>query len=163
MKSARTTRPASRAGRLTKSPALLAAVLLSACALAPKLEPPTLSIVDVQVVSAELWMQHLKVRLHVHNPNDRELPVKGLSYTIYVNGEEAAHGVSDKSFIVPALGEAEFDMHVTANMAGTVLGLLARGGGAPDRIDYRVAGKVELSSGFMRSIPFDRRGTFSLR
>ncbi|HYK25850.1 MAG TPA: LEA type 2 family protein, partial [Steroidobacteraceae bacterium] len=131
--------------------------------LAPKFEKPNLSIENIALERGDLFSQRLLVHMRVQNPNDRELPVKGLSYTLYINGEQAAHGVSDKSFIVPALGEAEFDMHVTANMAGTVLGLLARGGGAPDRIDYRVAGKVELSSGFMRSIPFDRRGTFSLR
>jgi len=83
VRSAHPARPASRARRTTKSAArlaatLLAATLLPACALAPKLEAPKLSIVDVQVVSAELWTQHLKVRLHVHNPNDRELLARDL-------------------------------------------------------------------------------------
>jgi hypothetical protein len=43
------------------------------------------------------------------------------------------------------------------------LRLLARGGDARDQINYRVAGKVELSSGFKRSIAFDKSATFTLR
>lgn len=144
--------------------ALGACALLAACSLlVPRFQAPSLSIESIALERSDLITQHLKVHMRVDNPNDRALPVKGLSYTLYVEGEEAAQGVSDASFTVPALGEAEFDMHVTANMAGTLLRLLGRGGDAREGIDYRIAGKVELSSGLMRSISFDRRGTFSLR
>jgi hypothetical protein len=40
--------------------------------------------------------------------------------------------------------------------------LLARGGGGQG-VDYRVTGKVSLSVGLMRSIPFDERGSFKLQ
>ena len=146
---------------MPKSAALLAAALLTACALTPKLDPPKLSIVDVQVVSAEMWTQHLKVRLHVQNPNDRELPVKGLEYTIEIAGEQFASGESAASFVVPPHGEAEFDTHVTTNLAGVAMKLLARGPNAANEgIPYRLAGKVSLSSGLWRSIHFDEHGTF---
>ena len=62
--------------------------------------------------------------MRVQNPNDRSLPVKGLSYVVDVAGKEFAHGDSAASFIVPALGEAEFDMNVTANMAGALFRFL---------------------------------------
>ncbi|MGH8261736.1 MAG: LEA type 2 family protein [Steroidobacteraceae bacterium] len=138
--------------------------LLAGCSLLmPRLETPRLSIVSVTLERSDLLAQHLKVRMQVENPNDRALPVKGLEYTLYVEGEEAAHGVSDASFTVPALGDAQFDMDVTANMAGTLLRLLGRGGDAHGGIDYRIAGKVELSQGLLRSIPFEQHGAFSLR
>ena len=147
--------------RAAQRAAVLAAALLSACTLAPKLEAPKLSIAGVQVVSSELWVQHLKVRMHVHNPNDRELPVKGLEYTLEIAGEQFASGESAASFVVPARGDAEFDTHVTANLAGAVLKLLARG---PDsrgeEVPYRLSGKVSLASGLWRSLPFDAHGTF---
>jgi LEA14-like dessication related protein len=146
---------------MTRPAAVLAATLLPACALAPKLEAPKLSIVGVQIVSAELWVQHLKVRLHVHNPNDRELPVKGLEYTIEIAGEQFASGVSAASFVVPPRGDAEFDTNVTTDLAGAALKLLARGPNAlTEEVPYRLSGKVSLASGLWRSIPFDERGTF---
>ena len=101
---------------------------LSACSLfVPKLEKPTLSVVRVQMLKSDLWHQELKVRMRVQNPNDRVLPVKGLSYELDVDGQEFAHGMSGDSFVVPALGEAEFDMSVSANMASVLIKLLNKG------------------------------------
>ena len=138
--------------------------LLAGCSLlVPKLETPRLSIVDVELLKSDLWEQRLKVRMRVQNPNHRALAVQGLSYTLEVAGEEFARGVSAASFVVPALGEAEFDMNVTASMASTLIQLLGRGPearGAP--VDYRLVGKISLSGGWLRSIPFEQRGTFKL-
>lgn len=142
--------------------AVLAGLVLAGCSLfVPKLQTPQLSIVSVAIERSDLMTQHLKVHVRVDNPNDRALPVKGLSYTLYIAGDEAARGVSDASFTVPALGEAEFDMDVTANIAGTLFRMFAHGG--TDSIDYRIAGRVDLSHGLLRSIPFEQHGTFSLR
>ena len=103
---------------------LLLAVMLAGCSLfVPKLQAPSLAIVNVELLKSDLWEQRLKVRMRVQNPNDRTLPVKGLSYTIDVSGQPFATGVSGASFVVPAKGEAEFDMNVTANMAGTLFKL----------------------------------------
>jgi len=143
---------------------LIVAMTIGGCSLlVPKLERPHLSIVNVQVLKTDLWEQRLKVRMRVQNPNDRTLPIKGLSYTIDVGGEEMARGVSGASFVVPALGEAEFDMNVTANMASTLFKLLGRGGDPlRDKVDYRIKGKVSLSEGILRSIPFEETGSFAL-
>jgi LEA14-like dessication related protein len=143
---------------------VLAAAALTGCSLLrPQFKTPRLAIVNVAIERSDFVTQHLRVRMRVDNPNDRALPVKGLEYSLYIEGDEAAHGISDAAFTVPALGEAEFDMSVTANMAGTLLHLLGRGAEARDHIDYRIAGKVELSRGLLRSIPFEQSGAFSLR
>jgi LEA14-like dessication related protein len=141
---------------------LLLALALSACSLlVPKLQTPSLSIIEVQVLRANFMEQQLRVRMHVQNPNDRSLPVQGLSYTVYLGGQQFATGVSDASFIVPALGSADFNMDVTANAAGALFTILneRRGQG----VDYRMKGRVELSHGWLRSIPFEESGTFTLR
>ena len=123
-------------------------------------QAPTLTVVNIQMGHSDLWQQHLLVRMSVHNPNDRELPVQGLNYTLDVNGEECAHGESGASFVVPARGDAEFDMNVTANAAAALLRMFVRGNAAP--IEYRIRGKVELSSGLLRSVPFDQHGELQL-
>jgi LEA14-like dessication related protein len=143
----------------------LAVLLLPGCALfLPKFETPKLSIVNVEIVKTDFWEQRLKVRMRVQNPNDRTLPVKGLTYDMTVDGQEFASGMSGASFIVPALGEAEFDTTVTANMAGTVLKLLTRGPDALNQpVEYKLTGKVSLSHGWLRSIPFQEHGSFKLQ
>lgn len=141
---------------------LLVAIVLCGCSLlVPKLQTPQLSIVDVEVLRANLLEQQLRVRMRVENPNDRSLPVQGLSYTVYLGGQQFATGVSDASFVVPALGTAEFNMDVTANAAGALFTLLNQ---PHDRdIAYRMKGRVELTHGWLRSIPFEESGTFTLR
>lgn len=140
----------------------LAVLAVAGCSLfVPKLEAPHLSVVAVELQKGALWEQKLKVRMHVDNPNDRELPIKGITYTLDVNGQEFAHGESAAAFIVPALGEAEFDMNMTANMAGTIISLLSHGADA--NVEYHLAGRISLSKGLLRSVPFDQHGTFKLQ
>ena len=61
---------------------------------------------------------------------------------------------------MPALGEAEFDVQVTANMACMLAKLLSRR--KSEALDYRLVGEVALSSGFLRRIPFDEHGSVKL-
>jgi len=143
---------------------LVGAWALAGCSVfAPRLQSPHLSIANVELLSSTLWEQRLRVHILVENPNDRVLPVSALTYSIQVAGQELAHGAANESFVVPALGSSEFATDVTANMAGALIAILARGHGAHEPIDYRIVGEVRLADGFVRSIPFDHQGTFKLQ
>jgi LEA14-like dessication related protein len=143
---------------------LLAALLLGAvgCASTFKLEAPKLSVVSLKVQSADIFSQRLLVRMRVLNPNARELPIKGIKYRIELSDTQLAEGLADTPFVVPAMGETEFDVQVTANLAGALLKYLGRRDSA-DTIEYRLVGEVALSSGFLRHIPFDERGSVKLK
>lgn len=139
-------------------PFLALAALLAACATTPKLDPPQVSIVGLKVVSAEVWMQHLQVRLRLHNPNDRDLPVTALEYTVEIAGQNIASGSYAESFVVPAHGDAELDTNLTANLASALLRLLTH---VPSTlVPYRLAGKITLGEGLGR-IPFEEHASFT--
>jgi LEA14-like dessication related protein len=145
----------------------LAALLLvsvpwfAGCAALPQLEAPKLSVVAIKLASGDLFSQRLQVRMRVLNPNARELPISGIAYRIEVNEAEIGNGSTAAPFTVPAMGEVEFDMHITANLAGALAKLLARRNSA-EELAYRLVGSVSLSSGFLRRIPFDERGSVKL-
>jgi LEA14-like dessication related protein len=152
------------AGRVSIAVCAVSALLIApGCVLAPKLAAPTLTIVGVQLEGSDFFQQRLTVRMHVQNPNARRLPVKAVVYTLEIEGEPFASGESAASFVVPPLGEAEFDMNVTTNMAGTLIRLLARGPDALAEVSYHLTGKVSLAEGWLRSIPFEQRGSFRLQ
>lgn len=135
--------------------------LLAACsAILVNLKTPEVSFVGLHAVEASVFEQKLQVRMKVHNPNSIELPVNGLDVDIEVADEPFAHGVSAREFVVPAQGEAEFDMLVTAN-AATALLKLASGGKAED-VRYKLKGKLSTKLGLLRTIPFEESGTLPL-
>lgn len=142
--------------------ALLTVCLLPACsALGPKLETPRLSIIGVSMTSADMFNQQFLVRMSVQNPNDRELPVKGIDYRLFLEGDAFAEGLSNQPFVVPALGETEFDMTVRTNFVSGLGRLLSRLGGR-DEVHYVVEGKVFADLGLVKKIPFRESGTVNL-
>ncbi len=147
---------------------MFVALALGACAgFGTKLETPHLSIVNAELVKGDIFEQRLRVRMRVQNPNDRELAVNGITYGIEVGGQELGRGMTSSSFVVPRLGEAEFDMNINVNLAATLLRLATQAdknqGGAPQTLDYRIVGKVALAKGLLRSIPFEEKGSLNLR
>jgi LEA14-like dessication related protein len=137
-------------------------VCLTACsALRPDMAVPKLTLVRVAMTSADVFNQQFLVRVHVENPNDRELPITGLDYKLFLEGDSFAEGVSNKAFTVPANGETEFDMTVRTNFMSGVGRLLSRLNGR-DQVQYVVEGKVLTDISMLKKIPFQESGTVSL-
>lgn len=138
----------------------LVALLPGCTSLGGDLVAPRLSLVGVQMLSTDMFAQKFKVRVLVQNPNDLELPVRGLEYQIIMMGDSFADGTSSDAFLLPARGEAEFDMLVTTNFVSSFGRLLSRvGGGKLENIEYEISGKVFVDKGVLRRIPFNHRGT----
>ena len=139
---------------------LLTAALLTGCTtLGSELVAPSLEVTGVQMLSSDMFAQRFKVRVLVKNPNELELPVKGLDYQIILMGDSFAEGVATNSFVLPALGEAEFDMMVSTNFVSGFARLLSRvGGGKLENLDYEISGDVLLEKGMLRKIPFAHHG-----
>jgi len=139
---------------------LVLAALLASCTTLGDLETPRVQVLGVQMLSTDMFAQRFKVRVQVQNPNDLALPIEGLDYKILMMGDSFAEGVSSDHFLLPALGDAEFDMLVTTNFVSSFGRLLSRvGGGKLENIDYEIAGKIFVDKGMLRKIPFSHRGT----
>ena len=137
---------------------------LTACSLmTPKFDRPTVSVVDIEMLSGNLLQQKLKVTLNIQNPNDRVLPVSGLHASLSVSGDEIAAGANDRAFVVPAKGETRFDMMITANMAMALLKLADKSQQHGDSIDYDLSGSAAIDLPFLRDLPFHQAGSFSLK
>jgi len=139
----------------------LSLLSLSACVIGPSFQAPKLSIINVGMVSGDIFSQQFRIRLHVQNPNDRELPIKGIEYQLYLQGDSFADGVSDQPFVVPALGTAEFDTVVNTNFMSGVARLLTKMNDG-NNVQYTFVGKVMLSKGMLRNIPFNSQGVVEL-
>ena len=145
---------------LRPAAAVAALLAFAACTGLGDLQTPQLEVLGVQMLSTDMFAQRFVVRMHVQNPNDIELPVKGIDYTLLLMGDLFAEGKTEEPFVLPALGEAEFDMTVTTNFVSSFGRLLSRvGGGKLEDIDYELAGTLFVDKGMVRKIPFNKRGT----
>jgi LEA14-like dessication related protein len=113
--------------------------------------------------SGNLLQQNFAVKLNIQNPNDQALPIRGLHTELTVGGEQIASGVSDRAITVPALGESEFDMTITANLAVALLKLTDKANQHAGSIDYELTGAASIDLPFLRNLPFRQTGSFKLK
>lgn len=134
---------------------LLLGLALGGCAtLAPKLEPPTLSVTSVQILGGSLQEQQLHLAIHVVNPNARAIDVRSIECNLELSGQPFATGNTDAPFTLPASGATDFGLNVTAHLDAALATLI--GGLGHRSVDYRLFGTVHLGSGLVRNIPFDQ-------
>jgi LEA14-like dessication related protein len=140
---------------------LLACSLLSACAaMLPRLEPPQLTVTQVELIGGNLQQQQVHLTLHVINPNARAIDVRGIDCNLELSGEAFATGSTEAAFTLPASGETDFGLNVTAHLDTALVALMS--GLGHRTVDYRMYGQVHLGSGLMRNIPFEQKGRVKL-
>jgi len=157
-----------RAGQRTGARLWAAAILgiglivAGGCSLTPHFERPHLTVVKVDVEGAQFVQQRFRVHINVDNPNARALPIRAISFTLKIAGEDLGYGATAAPFTVPAKGSAEFETIVTTDLATTLLKVLPRIKDRSQPIEYQMTGKVETDMMFLGVVPFDQRGTFTL-
>lgn len=141
---------------------LAIAVGVNGCsAMRPQLEAPRLALVAVAMTSADIFNQQFLVRMNVQNPNDRDLPITGLDYKLFLEGDGFAEGMLNKPFVIPANGETDFDMTVRTNFVSGVGRLLSRLNGR-SQVNYSIEGKLLTDIRFLKKIPFSETGSVNL-
>ena len=114
------------------------------------------------MTSADIFNQQFVVKLNVENPNDLELPITGIDYKLFLEGDSFSEGVSSKPFSVPAKGDTDFDMIVRTNFVSGGARLMSRLNGR-DQVQYVVEGKMLTNMSGLKKIPFQESGTVSLK
>ena len=123
-------------------------LLLGGCgALLGRYETPRVQVESVQLLGGDLRHQRLRVRL--------------VTYQVALAGTPLASGQSGAPFRVPALGQGSFDLDVDVDFAQAlrIVGEHLREG----QVQYQVAGRVKLASGWIPELPFTGHGQLPLQ
>jgi LEA14-like dessication related protein len=152
---------------LTRTFGLLLVLLvghgLSGCASSPSktvVKDPEVHLVDVEVVRARLLEQEFRLRFRINNPDDVDLQVRGLNYTVFLEKIKLASGKYTTWLTVPAHSRREFDVPVNTNLwrhMKDIAKLLKK----PDEpIRYRLKGELAVGLMFGHNVNVAREGAF---
>lgn len=121
-------------------------------------QDPEVRLVKVDVIKAKLLEQQFSLRFRIDNPNDFELPMRGLSYDIELNGVPLAEGESSEWLNVPAHGHSNFEVPVRTNLWRHLKGVVKALEDPNRPIRYRLSGEVKTGLLFGRDVHLQRNG-----
>ncbi len=121
-------------------------------------QSPDVHLVKVDVIKAKLLEQQFSLRFRIDNPNDSDLPVRGLVYDIQLNDIKLAEGESSEWFTVPAHGRTEFEVPVRTNLWRHVKSIVKSLEEPDQPIRYRLRGEVKTGLFFGRNVHMQRNG-----
>lgn len=119
-------------------------------------EPPDVELVGIELVKASLLQQSFNLTLNVRNRNAQALSIQDTQFSVVINGEEFASGISKTPLELPAYGEDQVSVRVNSGLLKILDNLGKVQGG--EGLDYRLEGSVKVA-GIPVRIPFSRDGT----
>lgn len=115
-----------------------------------------MALEGLRIEDVSLAQQTLLLTLAVRNPNDRALPIKGLTYRLELEGNEIARGASALEREIPAFGESLADLAVTGSLLGLIQQLPALA--LKDRpLDWTLTGTATIADGLL-TLPYRYSG-----
>lgn len=137
--------------------AMFLAFLVTGCVSPQKVESPTVKLQNVKLLKAKGLTQYMRVDLLVSNPNDFNIPLTGVEFTMKINGVDFAQGLSDVRVDIPRLGRATVPVEVAISSLTVVQQI--RAVQKTKKLNYHLSGKALLDHLLLPSVTFDRRGS----
>ncbi len=144
-------------------PLVLAAFMASGCVSTEPLEPPGVTLVDLDIIDATLFESTLDVAIRISNDNPEPLVIDGAVVKLQLNGIKVGKGASDERLELPRLGSVVRRLELHMNhlaLATRIKGIIEA-----KVLNYGVTGKVYVvrPSGSVRGMSFESRGQLDLR
>jgi len=116
-------------------------------------ESPEVLLVNITPLDTTMFEQRLQVDLRVRNPNDFDLEVTGLDFTLHLNEQRLARGLMNTASIIPRLGDAVLSVETTTSTFDVVRQLLNLRHNQD--LTYQVSGVVHVQG---IQLPFEHKG-----
>jgi LEA14-like dessication related protein len=125
----------------------------SLTALPVKPESPEVLLVNIKPLDTTIFEQRLQVDLRIRNPNDFDLEVTGLDFTLHLNDQRLARGLTNKAATIPRLGDSVVSVETTTSTFDVIRQLLNIR--EHQEVTYQVDGVLHLQS---TRLPFEHKG-----
>lgn len=141
---------------------LLALTVFAGCAGIGRFsEPPYIILSNINLLNMGVFEQRYRIMMRIHNPNDAIIPIKGMSFQIFINEQDFARGVSNKPVIIPEFGEEVIEIDATSDLTSILRQFQDLMAGDIQKVSYRLTGKAKLENR-IRRLPFEYKGELDL-
>ena len=136
--------------------------LLNACStLSEFVEPPKVSITNIEVLPNGGLSPRFAVSLNILNQNPVALPISGLAYDINLNGFEVFNGATSDIPSIPAYGEVPLTVEVGTNLLQSIGFITSMLNGSLSTVNYEIDSDVSVS-GFSKKFSVSESGQVPL-
>lgn len=130
---------------------LISCTSLTALSVQP--ESPEVLLVNVTPLDTTMFEQRLQVDLRVRNPNDFDLEVTGLDFTLHLNEQRLARGLTNKTSTIPRLGDSVLSVETTTSTLDVIRQLLNLR--QNQDVTYQIEGVLHTQGA---RLPFENKG-----
>jgi LEA14-like dessication related protein len=116
-------------------------------------EAPEVLLVNITSLDTTMFEQRLQVDLRVRNPNEFDLEVTGLDFTLHLNDQRLARGLTNKASTIPRLGDSVISVETTTSTLDVVRQLLNLS--QRQDVTYQVQGVLYAQG---TRLPFENKG-----
>ncbi len=96
-------------------------LIISGCAgFQPGYEKPTVSITSFDLIPTDGIVPKFQIGLHIVNPNRTRLQLKGVSYTVSLEGHHIITGVSNQLPEIEAYGEGDVILNASVDLFSSI-------------------------------------------
>ena len=131
--------------RLHTLPSILVLILLSSCAtLSPDYEEPSVGLTTFRAIPSEGALPTFEIGLRIINPNAHDLDLRGIVYTISLDGREVMKGVGKDYPVIEAYSQQDVTLVAGVQLLESIqlFADLARSGREALRYDFEA--KLDL-------------------
>lgn len=143
---------------------VLLSLLISGCAvLSPNFQTPEVEVTTLEPLPPGPGNDlRFRIHLRVFNPNDSELALSGLYYTLSLSGHKVITGTSSNLPPIAPYGQDNITVDATASVVGSIFAAMELIGSRRDAVPYELEAKLGLRRSIVPSITVRRSGEVRL-
>ena len=148
-------------------PAVILGLLAIACALPactgmrPGFETPTVAFTSFRMLPSTGIAPEFEIGLRVTNPNAQALKLRGLAYTVSLDGKELIKGVANELPEISGYGSGDVTLTASPDMLAGIQFFSDLMRSPRDAVGYSVEAKLDVGT-FMPAIRVREEGRLSL-
>jgi len=137
-------------------------ILLAGCSSMGASERPYVTLSNIVPTHVTLLEQFYDLQLRIQNPSPQPFAIKGMSFTLEINGKTFARGVSDHQVTIQGFATEVINTQVSSSLFGVLRQVQDLSSGAKKTFKYRLSGRLYNDSAFSQSFSTEDEISLSL-